>query len=539
MEVSPEIIDIGNLGNDSVLELKSNASFDDEIDTDNFSRPPVNFGGGIELLMNDKPSEKRGGAKSDIKIDDLENLEQELNSLADNVDGKSMNQGQRQGQGENIFQNLFNFGNGNDSKTTEVKKSVQETPSANQSTTAKDLGKSTAEYNDTKSWDGYGKFNNVPIAKDTAEKPKLTKEEELREKFKYLRKLEALEKKGATLTQRYSMESNLDEMIGEYEMIIAEKEKSNAMKFQGKMLMAAITGLEFLNNKFDPFDIKLDGWAEQVNENLDDYDEIFAELHEKYKSKATMAPELRLLFQLGGSAAMLHMTNTMFKSSMPGMDDIMRQNPDLMREFSKAAVNTMGNNNPGFGGFMNNIMGNNFGGTRDDMPNVDLGPPPAPVDTKLPERSQREPPNYQNRPDLSRASQEGVNLNNKFGALKPERVIPPTATATTSGNNNADRNNVRPEMKGPSEVDNILSGLKTREVDITPPSIANNKTTTNNQKDKQNQQNPQNQQNQQNQQDKNNLSTISVDDLRELASTRLPKSRRKQKSDKNTISLDI
>ena len=39
--------------------------------------------------------------------------------------------------------------------------------------------------------------------------------------------------------------------------------------------------------------------------------------------------------------------------------------------------------------------------------------------------------------------------------------------------------------------------------------------------------------------DKNNLSTISVEDLRELAGTRLPKSRRKQKSDKNSISLDI
>ena len=30
-----------------------------------------------------------------------------------------------------------------------------------------------------------------------------------------------------------------------------------------------------------------------------------------------------------GSAAMVHMTNTMFKSSMPGMDDILKQNPDL------------------------------------------------------------------------------------------------------------------------------------------------------------------------------------------------------------------
>jgi hypothetical protein len=39
--------------------------------------------------------------------------------------------------------------------------------------------------------------------------------------------------------------------------------------------------------------------------------------------------------------------------------------------------------------------------------------------------------------------------------------------------------------------------------------------------------------------DKNNLSTISIEDLRDLASTKLPKSKRKQKSDKNTISLDI
>ena len=291
-------------------------------------------------------------------------------------------------------------------------------------------------------------------------------------------------------------------MIGEYEMIIAEKEKSNSMKFQGKMLMAAITGIEFLNNKFDPFDIKLDGWAEQVNENIDDYDEIFAELHEKYKSKASMAPELRLLFQLGGSAAMLHMTNTMFKSSMPGMDDIMRQNPDLMREFSKAAVNTMGNSNPGFGGFMNNIMGNNFSEQRDDMPNVDLGPPPNPVETKLPERSQRTIPNFQSRPDLSRASQEGVDLNDNFGSLNQEKIIQESKPMQ----------NTRPEMKGPSEVNNILSGLKTRQVNMG--------------QDK-------------NEKDKNNLSTISVEDLRELAGTRLPKSRRKQKSDKNSISLDI
>ena len=134
------------------------------------------------------------------------------------------------------------------------------------------------------------------------------------------------------------MESSLLEMQGEYETIMDEKAKANSIKFQANMMMAAINGIEFLNGRFDPFDIKLDGWGEQINENIDDYDEIFGELHEKYKSKAKMSPELKLLFQLGGSAAMLHMTNTMFKSSMPGMDDIMRQNPELMKQFAEAAV---------------------------------------------------------------------------------------------------------------------------------------------------------------------------------------------------------
>ena len=149
------------------------------------------------------------------------------------------------------------------------------------------------------------------------------------------------------------MESSLLEMQGEYETLVEERERHNSMKFQGKMLMAMITGMEFLNNKFDPFDVKLDGWGEQVNENINEYDEIFKELHDKYKSKGKMAPEIKLLFQLAGSGIMIHMTNAMFKSSMPGMDDIMRQNPDLMNQFTQAAVNQMSRENPGFGNFMN------------------------------------------------------------------------------------------------------------------------------------------------------------------------------------------
>ena len=38
----------------------------------------------------------------------------------------------------------------------------------------------------------------------------------LREKFKFLRKLEALEKKGVELSKKYNMESSLQEMMADH-----------------------------------------------------------------------------------------------------------------------------------------------------------------------------------------------------------------------------------------------------------------------------------------------------------------------------------
>ena len=141
-------------------------------------------------------------------------------------------------------------------------------------------------------------------------------------------------------------------MRNEYLKLKKQREIDNSVKFQRKMLMAGVTGLEFLNNKFDPFSIKLDGWSESVNENIFDYDEIFEELYAKYGGGgADIAPEIRLIFALGGSAFMFHLQNTMFKSSLPGMDDVLKQNPELMKQFASAAVGSMGSNSsPGICG---------------------------------------------------------------------------------------------------------------------------------------------------------------------------------------------
>jgi hypothetical protein len=444
-----------------------------------------NFGSGIELFMNDKVKENNR-PKSDFDLDDINNIENELNELAeDNISYSSTK----------IKSDLFDTNN--DEKPS-VRFSESNTTGQNTASTA----------SDSKTWDGYGKFNNIPINPDkhVSSQPQMSREETLREKFKFLRKLEALEKKGVELSKKYNMESSLQEMMGEYETIMEEKTKLNSVKFQGNMLMAVINGIEFLNNKFDPFDIKLDGWSEQINENINDYDDIFGELYEKYKSKASMAPELKLLFQLGGSAMMVHMTNTMFKSAMPGMDDILRQNPDLMRSFQNAAVNTMAGTNPGFSGFMSNMM--------NPEPQVPSGRgPPAPLSTQGP-NSAPPPANrggnnsFANRPDLSMGrnnfTDDGISISENYGS-------------TNDIDRSSRRPPSRPEMKGPSDITDILSGLKTKTINIQEarPTTSNNIN--------------------------NDSSTISISDLKDLQSDgNLPKkSRRKQKSSSNTVSLDI
>ena len=72
-----------------------------------------------------------------------------------------------------------------------------------------------------------------------------------------------------------------------------------------------------------------------------------------------MSPEMKLMFQLAASGMMIHMTNTMFKSAIPGMDDIMRQNPDLMQQFTSAAMNSMNDSHPGASKFMNEFASSN------------------------------------------------------------------------------------------------------------------------------------------------------------------------------------
>jgi len=486
------------------------------IELDIGGRASTNFGSGIELLMNDKfknevggNNRKGGSSGDDITLNDLTMLENELNDITGDLNSLGGNGGSSSSSNSNSKKITRNM----KSDIFSLNFSNDESGSGNAGedeplSSGFNIGSATAapSAEDKPTWDGYAKFNNIPMNPDVpvdgtgaagAQQPQMSKEELLREKFKLLRKLEELESKGVTLTKKYTMESSILEMRGEYETHVEERERQNSKKFQSKMLLACITGLEFLNNKFDPFDLKLDGWSEQVNENIDEYDEIFAELHEKYKSKAQMAPELKLLFQLGGSAIMLHMTNTMFKSALPGMDDIMRQNPELMQQFTQAAVNSMSSSNQaqglrgvgggggggpgtGFASFMSDMMG---GGSATALPSR---PPPPPVATKSvnaapPPPRPGAPIPIINRPDINIGRGQmntGISLSDAdddgngdmfMGRLKSRQSQPQQQQQQQQQQQEQPQQQRRPEMRGPSadtDINSILSGLKTKSINI-------------------------------------------------------------------------
>lgn len=144
------------------------------------------------------------------------------------------------------------------------------------------------------------------------------------------------------------------------------------------------------------------------------------------------------------------------------------------------------------------------------IPNQRPPPPPVPTSVRDPNSDEGTPfragnntaPMPSNRPDLNAARNTNTNTNANANA---------NASISVSK---------RPDMRGPTDISNILSGLKTRTIQVQQPSQPQPQTQTQTSEDK--------------------TSTISISDLKELQNDNLPhKSKRRQRSDKNTVSLAL
>lgn len=499
-----EVIDLGLSDLDQV-----SISFKDEPSSNRNS-----LGDGIELLMNDK--KKTSSGSMNIDLGELDKLEDELNDLSNSsksADTKSIG-----GLGGG-FGSFFGFKPANNTNAN-ANANENEASSSN-------IGQATADsMGNTKTWDGFSKLNDIQPSESYSSSSKMSDREKRRKKRMMIKKINEWYEKGLIKNNpHYNIDSNYEEVEDEYETTLEEKRKKDSIKLQGWWFMTAVNSIEYANSAFNPFDINLDGWGEQVNEDIDSYEEIFAELHDKYKG-GKLSPEISLLLRLGFSAAVVNFTNKALSSATPAFNDVIKQSPELMKMFTNATVSSMSQASPGFN-FANNMMKDATG------PSMNMGPPPAPIETKTMPFSGQRPGNNtmsSNRPDISMgrgaapSSSGGIDISQQYEQVNNSRPM-----------NMPPQNQFRNEMKGPQrDIDSILSGLKTRTVDIHPP------------------QNPQNSQNQMNTNTNIQESTInesggmddsmiSISSLKDMQDANMPKRtrRRNNLSRGNTISLDI
>lgn len=129
-----------------------------------------------------------------------------------------------------------------------------------------------------------------------------------------------------------SMNTPLDELEAEVQRVEDDQHVMNATTVGRNLIVSSITLLEFLNGKYNPFDLHLDGWSVDVKDQSDakGFDEPIKKIYEKYKDKAQMAPEVQLILALGTSAVMCHFKKSLFQPKIAGLRDTIRQCPDII-----------------------------------------------------------------------------------------------------------------------------------------------------------------------------------------------------------------
>lgn len=146
-----------------------------------------------------------------------------------------------------------------------------------------------------------------------------------REKSEYLYKIGILNAKGNRSSLRFDMNNTLEDIRNEYERIRTNMENERMVKFCKQMLLMGVQGIEMANNRFDPLGVDLEGWSESMGYSMEnqDYDEVVAELYEKYKGKGHMAPELKLVLMIVGSATMFAITKKITQSNTGSQNNML------------------------------------------------------------------------------------------------------------------------------------------------------------------------------------------------------------------------
>jgi hypothetical protein len=181
----------------------------------------------------------------------------------------------------------------------------------------------------------------------------LSPEKQMLKKLDLLRKLGELAQYGVKLSQNYNMNSDYFTMKYEYQLHTNIRAKQNFINWTSSIMLNCIYGLEILNDKYDPFSLKLTNWSQQINADISSYYDVFGEIYEKYnKPGKSMSPELKLILMIGGSALKFHLNQVAAQGKL-GIPPIfgLPNGPNGQSSFNnhsqQSSQNNLGQNNLG------------------------------------------------------------------------------------------------------------------------------------------------------------------------------------------------
>jgi hypothetical protein len=174
--------------------------------------------------------------------------------------------------------------------------------------------------------------NNIFNNSNTYQKPipVLNHQEDKMRKIELLRRLSEIKAKGYELSKSYDFNSSIQEMEYEYELLRSFADKRNGIRLYKNILLNTTSVIEFLNDRYDPFNFQLSGWSEHMSVECDSYDDVLEELYEKYKGNGKrMAPELKLFLLIVASASAFHFSKSTY-NKMPMMETLLKKNPGFV-----------------------------------------------------------------------------------------------------------------------------------------------------------------------------------------------------------------
>ena len=168
-------------------------------------------------------------------------------------------------------------------------------------------------------------------------------------KYKELMRIRRLESRGFQASRRFSILDSYEELVAERMRLSEESDLKSGIEFQKSGMLMVANIIEMANGYYDPFSFNLTGWSDSLNDSADSFEPVFEELYDKYKENIQVAPELKLLGMFFFSAMSFHFSHQLLKkaeSAMPGFANVMQNNPQLKKQYTKAAT----------GMFVNNVM---------------------------------------------------------------------------------------------------------------------------------------------------------------------------------------